>query len=524
MAVPESHSLYGFPGQPFSLERERRGGVWMRVLTFEKITYIGSMDWKEKMKWKILIILAALVGILIVWCAGKAGENGNIAESEILKEYALKENEWASAARAVSSLKDRLVELAEDKMEEVTAAAETAMEEEKTAKEESRQLSINVLIMDNGFHSYYHDRITIEFLGSCQGSGGETYQPGDVLELTGDSAVLGEGSYSLSPGEEKACMKVTSLSRGQGTPAYRGSLTIYKDENGLRLVNTLPLEEYLYGVVPSEMPASYPEEALKAQAVCARTYACVQMMNSSLEDLGAQVDDSVSYQVYQNSGEAEAASQAVQATAGEILLNNGSPINAYYFSTSHGRTSTDQVWAASAPSAYLQSVECTYDSQEPWYQWEVDISLGKLLENMQGMFEGITSVSGVEMVGGGTENGVLKLVVHTDQGDQELHSEYDIRTALAPEGLSITRQDGSQVMGSSLLPSAYFTLEEIRNDQGELTGYKVEGGGYGHGVGMSQNGAKGMADTGKNYQEILTYFYKDVEIGNINDVVNPEES
>ena len=155
---------------------------------------------------------------------------------------------------------------------------------------------------------------------------------------------------------------------------------------------------------------------------------------------------------------------------------------------------------------------------------EENPSLGKLLENMQGMFEGITSVSGVEMAGGGTENGVLKLVVHTDQGDQELHSEYDIRTALAPEGLSITRQDGSQVMGSSLLPSAYFTLEEIRNDQGALTGYKVEGGGYGHGVGMSQNGAKGMADTGKNYQEILTYFYKDVEIGNINDVVNPEES
>ena len=85
MAVPESHSLYGFPGQPFSLERERRGGVWMRVLTFEKITYIGSMDWKEKMKWKILIILAALVGILIVWCAGKAGEERGIAESEILK-------------------------------------------------------------------------------------------------------------------------------------------------------------------------------------------------------------------------------------------------------------------------------------------------------------------------------------------------------------------------------------------------------------------------------------------------------
>lgn len=475
------------------------------------------------MKWKILIILAALVGILIVWCAGKAGENGNTAESDILKEFALKENEWASAAETVSALKEKLAKLAKEKVEEATAAVETPQQEER-GDEDVTELPIKVMIMNNGYQSYYHDKITIEFQGICQGSSGEVYQPGEVLELTRDSEVLGGGSYSLSPEEEKACMKVSSLSRGQGAPVYRGSLTVYKDEKGLRLINTLPLEEYLCGVVPSEMPASYPEEALKAQAVCARTYACVQMMNSSLEDMGAQVDDSVSYQVYQNSGEAEEASKAVWATAGEILLNNGSPINAYYFSTSHGRTSTDQVWAASAPSSYLQSVECTYDSSEPWYQWEVDISLGKILENVQGMFEGITAVSGVDTGEEGTKEGVLELVIHTDQGDQELHSEYDIRTALAPEGLSVTRQDGSQVIGTSLLPSAYFTLKELRNAQGDLTGYKIQGGGYGHGVGMSQNGAKGMADTGKNYQEILTYFYKDVEIGNINDVVNPEKS
>ena len=478
------------------------------------------MDWKEKMKWKILIILAALAGILIVWCAGKAGEEGNTAESEILKEYVLKENEWASAARTVSSLKDRLTELAREKIKEISAAEGEAGEEASAVKEENQRLPIKVLIMDNGFRSYYHDQITIEFSGVCQGSGGETYQQGEVLEFNLDSALLGEGSYTLSPGEEKACMKVTSLSRGQGNPSYRGSLSVYKDGNGLRLINTLPLEEYLYGVVPSEMPASYPEEALKAQAVCARTYACVQMRDSSLEGLGAQVDDSVSYQVYQNSGEAEAASRAVEATEGEILLYNGSPINAYYFSTSHGRTSTDQVWAASAPSAYLQSVECTYDSQEPWYQWNVELSLEKILENVQGMFQGISSISGVEAVEEGTGEGVLRLVIHTDQGDQELHSEYDIRTALAPEGLPVVRQDGSRVMGSSLLPSAYFTLEELRDDQGALTGYKVQGGGYGHGVGMSQNGAKGMADIGKNYQEILTYFYKDVEIGNIKDIAD----
>ena len=277
-------------------------------------------------------------------------------------------------------------------------------------------------------------------------------------------------------------------------------------------------------MVPSEMPSSYPEEALKAQAVCARTYACVQMINSSLEYLGAQVDDSVSYQVYQNSGEAEETIRAVEETSGEILLNHGSPINAYYFSTSHGKTSTDQVWAASVPSSYLRSVECTFDSGEPWYQWEVEISLAKILANFQGMFGGLSSVTGIETGEENAGEGVLKLIAHTDQGDKELHNEYDIRTALYHEGLTITRQDGSQVMGSSLLPSAYFTLEEKKDRQGNLTGYLIRGGGYGHGVGMSQNGAKGMAEAGKDYREILSYFYKDVEIGNIKDVVNIGDS
>ena len=171
-----------------------------------------------------------------------------------------------------------------------------------------------------------------------------------------------------------------SLTRGQGNPAYRGSLTVYEDENGLRMVNELPLEQYLCAVVPSEMPSSYPKEALKAQAVCARTYAVVQMQAQKRKDLGAQVDDSVSFQVYGNSQEAESSNEAVKATEGKILLNQGMPITAYYFSTSHGKTSTDEVWEASAASAYLKSVACTYDASEPWFQWQTEISMEKLLK------------------------------------------------------------------------------------------------------------------------------------------------
>ena len=94
------------------------------VLTFRKITYIGSMDWKEKMTWKILIILAALAGILIVWCAGRAGEENDTAESDILREYALKENEWASAQVLISSVQDSLVQAEKVSETEQTEADE----------------------------------------------------------------------------------------------------------------------------------------------------------------------------------------------------------------------------------------------------------------------------------------------------------------------------------------------------------------------------------------------------------------
>ncbi len=286
------------------------------------------------------------------------------------------------------------------------------------------------------------------------------------------------------------------------------------------------------------------------------------MQGSRLESFGAQVDDSVSFQVYQNSGEVPESNQAVSETAGQILLSNAQPINAYYFSTSHGKTSTDEVWEASVPSGYLKSVECTYDAAEPWYQWSLTLSMEKLLENAKNLFPGVSSIEKMEIREMGEpwyqwsltlsmekllENAknlfpgvssiekmeiremgegeaVLELALYTDCGEKILHSEYDIRSLLAPSGIEITRQDGSVVKGTKLLPSAYFTLQENKTETGSITGYEITGGGYGHGVGMSQNGAKGMANAGKNYREILSYFYKDVELGDVAEVVNPQDS
>lgn len=469
------------------------------------------MDWKQKIKWKLFVILMALLGILVVWFAGKAGEKKGNAEKEMLREQAVKENEWASL---LSETEPQEKEEPEDSLEE---------KPENTEKPEEEEQQIQVLLMTNGYDSYYHTEVTVQAQGNyeIQGNGQGWLKDGETLQLKGNSPEFSGGSVKLLPENPENRLKVLSLTRGQGNPAYRGSLTIYGDENGLRMVNELPLEQYLCAVVPSEMPSSYPQEALKAQAVCARTYAVVQMQAGKRKDLGAQVDDSVAFQVYGNSQEADSSKEAVEATKGEILLNEGKPITAYYFSTSHGKTSTDEVWEASAPSAYLKSVACTYDASEPWFQWQTEISMEKLLENAKNMYGEISKVQGLEIKETGEGDAVLNLVLQTDQGMREIRSEYDIRSLLAPSGNPVIRQDGSSVKGGTLLPSAYFTLEESRGGDGNLQGYKIVGGGYGHGVGMSQNGAKGMAQAGKSYQEILSYFYQEVELGNVQDVVNP---
>lgn len=471
----------------------------------EEKAYIRSMNWKEKLKWKLLIILIALIGILIVWCAGKAGERKAVTEKEILREYAQKENEWASAKTELPK---------ESQPQQEAEAPEEAMEEP----------SIRVVLMTNDYESYYHSEVSLEFQGNYQTEGviQKTFSSGDKITLKTGCQELANGSLMLLPENAECRITITSLKRGQGAPSYKGNLEIYEDDNGMHVVNELPLEDYICGVVPSEMPASYPKEALKAQAVCARTYACVQLKGKKLEQLHGQVDDSVSYQVYQNTEESAASNEAVLETKGEILLKDGKPIQAYYFSTSHGKTSTDEVWETSSPSPYLKSVDCTYDSKEPWYQWEVLVSEENILKNVQDLFPEVNQIENVEIMEKGEGEAVLHLKIETDQGEKSFYSEYDIRSVLAPVGGEIIRQDGSSVKGGKLLPSAYFTMEKQTDNAGTLIGYQIKGGGYGHGVGMSQNGAKGMADVGKTYQEILSYFYNEVEMGKVQDIVKKE--
>ena len=125
---------------------------------------------------------------------------------------------------------------------------------------------------------------------------------------------------------------------------YPGELDYYEEPQGWVIVNEVPLEEYLRFVVPSEMPASYALEALKAQAVCARTYAVWQMQEYAYPEYEAHVDDSTSYQVYRKIDSQTSTDQAVEETAGQILLYQEYPVKAYYFATSCGVTTDEAIW------------------------------------------------------------------------------------------------------------------------------------------------------------------------------------
>lgn len=369
--------------------------------------------------------------------------------------------------------------------------------------------------------------------------------------------------------EQGASVRVESINRGNGVPSYEGALEIWPVEQGFVLVNEVPLETYLNYVVPSEMPSRYEKEALKAQAVCARTYAYKHLQSYGYPEYMAHVDDSVRYQVYNNTSASESTSQAVAETSDLILTCEGQPITAYYFSTSCGYTGNEEVWwegsAELTPYLRGKTVNETeeirnmadeetftdfilnkdpscYDSSISWYRWETEMDLETLSQNLNEALKGryeanpeairtkrgrnyisksidsIGTIQGIDVLERNEGGAIGRMCIRGSRRTIEVETEYNVRALLNPQGGVIVRQDGSKVDGGSLLPSAYFIVTPMFDDKGELFGFRFQGGGYGHGVGMSQNGANGMAEQGKSYEEILHFFYTDVELTAIPDL------
>ena len=258
-------------------------------------------------------------------------------------------------------------------------------------------------------------------------------------------------------------------------------------------IETLPLEKYIVGVVSAEMPSVFEMEALKAQALTARTYIVHHLLNGSVDGLpaGAQVTDTVSHQVFKNEEELRAQwgrkyeenmkkiTEAVLETEGQILTYEGKPITATFFSTGNGYTeNAEAYWDNAYP--YLKSVESPWDEQSPTFQEKITMSISDFEKKLG------VQINNTKKVG--------KIVERTP-GKRVAKVEID--------GKQFT---GKQIREALNLRSTDFTWS-IKGDAVIITTK-----GYGHGVGMSQWGANGMAKEGKTYEQIVKHYYQGIEI------------
>ena len=184
-------------------------------------------------------------------------------------------------------------------------------------------------------------------------------------------------------------------------------------------------------------------------------------------------------------------------------------MEAYYFSTSAGVTSTDEIWGSDEAAPYLRSVPCKFDEEEPWSSWIVELPWKMLEDRIREKGKG-TVLRSVTVTRRSESGAATALEAVSDKDSCIIENEYEIRKFLAPVNCMITEKDGTETAGGSLLPSAYFELERTQN--GNL---QVRGKGYGHGVGMSQTGADKMAEQGYDYREILDYFFRNITVENL---------
>lgn len=281
---------------------------------------------------------------------------------------------------------------------------------------------------------------------------------------------------------------------------YKNYQTIKLLHSATGQIEEMKLDDYLYGVVASEMPANFELEALKAQAVVARTYTIYKIINDNSKHEGANIcDNSACCQAWITKEDRMARwdeplresnwnkiVEAVNSTQGKIITYGGAPINAFFHSNSGGTTETTaNVWGGTG-YPYLQSVETSGEDAYSQYSSEVTLTKQTLIDKIKekhANFEIDFNLEDCIKILEYTEGNRVKKV---KIGNLEL-SGVEVRTILGLKSANFT-----------------VTIEE------ENIKFKVTG--YGHGVGMSQTGADSMAKSGSNYEEIIKHFYTGVEI------------
>lgn len=333
------------------------------------------------------------------------------------------------------------------------------------------------------------------------------------IALKGNAVTVGgaaaAGAVEVRPLSSAGSVKITD------GYAYRGAIRVMKSPQrwGLTVVNVVPVEEYLYGVVGKEMSPSWHREALKAQAVAARTYAISH--KNYFASRGFDMTDDTSSQVYAGiNGESPSVIAAVNATRGEILTYGGKPIDAFFCSTAGGWTeNSENVWGSRIP--YLRGVSDD-SSRMPSYRWSVTTTPEKLAANLTAAGKGVGKVRSITLSplgkrpmavsDRGVSGRVLSMTVTGSAGSVRVtgnafQSIYGLKSTLfdfSQGGVVPDPDSGRKGRSATMTVKAGVPIT--------IYGY-----GWGHGLGMSQYGAyqmaqeHGSADT--YYRTILTHYY-----------------
>ncbi|MCX7694826.1 MAG: SpoIID/LytB domain-containing protein [Caloramator sp.] len=377
-------------------------------------------------------------------------------------------------------------------------------------------------------------------------------------------------------------LEKNSLNNGNNMyiPSYPGIIELNPKKDGFLITNIVSIEDYLLYVVPSEVPYSAGVEGYKAQAVSARTYAISDMLSGRFAKYGFHVDDSTYSQVYNSQPTNNLVKSAVKETENIVMTYNGKIIDAKYYSTSCGfGASYDEVWQEKEQNTkpYLafsnytnkeikdltdDSTALTFfkdwtidavDSSSPYFRWKYTLNytiLNKTInQNIYNAYinspkafkkkwifnmykktsitvEGIGQIKDIYVSKHSPSGLVKEIIIVSENGTYKIEGTNIIKRLITPSleyqkslktKIEIQRIRGSSLTEFDSIPSAFFSIDR-EFKAGNLSSITIYGGGYGHGVGMSQYALIERSRVGENYKTILSTFYKDIQYTNLYDL------
>ncbi len=334
-----------------------------------------------------------------------------------------------------------------------------------------------------------------------------------------------------------------------GKRSYRGYIEPGRyGHNDMTAVNVVDLDDYLYSVVKSEIYADWPVESIKAQSVAARTFAVYyKEIARKFPNDPFDLDDTINSQVYKGfSVEDERVNVAVDATSGEMIYYNGKVIPAYFFASSGGRTeNSEDVWSGTVP--YLKSVPDIYENEPEKHPWLKVITPSEIKSALAKRDINIGDITDVQVDAYTDAGRAMNLIVYGTGGSYTLKKEtMRYWLGLNSRKFILLKSDykpdytRSVMNGDGVVSEVNYTAASAINGNGDVTpllngleqvivmgteniinqpmvngqsgAFIFAGEGWGHGAGMSQSGARGMANVGYGYKEILEYYYTGVKV------------